>query len=102
MPAWRVTEFQQAAECGTIHACANRVRPEAALSLVGRHVSSLGSSGNRRLAVEPGESWGFPVPFPLWHLLARIAEMLPGSPLSRAQVDLMEADTRRVCGDARA
>ena len=35
----------------------------------------------------------FSVPFPLWHLLARIAEMLPGSPLSRAQVELMEADT---------
>ena len=26
-------------------------------------------------------------------MLARIAEMLPGSPLSSAQVDLMEADT---------
>ncbi len=35
----------------------------------------------------------FSVPFPLWHALARIAEMLRGSPLSRAQVDLMEADT---------
>jgi NADH dehydrogenase len=35
----------------------------------------------------------FSVPFPMWHALARIAEMLPGSPLSRAQVDLMKVDT---------
>ena len=35
----------------------------------------------------------FSVPFPIWHALAQIAEMLPGSPLSRSQVDLMEADT---------
>src|SRR5271166_5349141 len=33
-----------------------RDRPKAALWLVGRHVSSLGSSGNRRLAVKLGES----------------------------------------------
>jgi hypothetical protein len=33
------------------------------------------------------------VPFPVWHSLARIAEMLPGSPLSRNQVELMEVDT---------
>ena len=35
----------------------------------------------------------FPMPFPIWHSLARIAEMLPGSPLSRNQVELMEVDT---------
>ncbi len=35
----------------------------------------------------------FPVPFSIWHSLAWIAEMLPGSTLSRAQVDLMEVDT---------
>jgi NADH dehydrogenase len=35
----------------------------------------------------------FSVPFPIWRSLARIAEMLPGSPLSRSQVDLMETDT---------
>ena len=34
-----------------------------------------------------------PVPFPIWHALARIGEMLPGSPLSRNQVELMEVDT---------
>ena len=33
------------------------------------------------------------VPFPLWHILARVAEMLPGAPLSRNQVELMETDT---------
>jgi NADH dehydrogenase len=33
------------------------------------------------------------VPFPIWHALARIGEMLPGSPLSRNQVELMEVDT---------
>ena len=33
------------------------------------------------------------VPFPIWHALARIAEMMPGSPLSRNQVELMEVDT---------
>jgi uncharacterized protein YbjT (DUF2867 family) len=35
----------------------------------------------------------FSVPFPIWHSLARIAEMLPGPPLSRNQVELMEVDT---------
>jgi NADH dehydrogenase len=35
----------------------------------------------------------FPVPFPIWHALARIGEVLPGSPLSRNQVELMEIDT---------
>ncbi len=35
----------------------------------------------------------FSVPFPMWHALARIVEMLPGSALSRTQVDLMEVDT---------
>jgi uncharacterized protein YbjT (DUF2867 family) len=35
----------------------------------------------------------FPVPFPMWYALARIAEMLPGAALSRTQLDLMEADT---------
>lgn len=33
------------------------------------------------------------VPFPIWHPLAGIAEMVPASPLSRSQVDLMEVDT---------
>jgi uncharacterized protein YbjT (DUF2867 family) len=33
------------------------------------------------------------VPFPLWHILARIAEKAPGAPLSRNQVELMETDT---------
>ncbi len=40
----------------------------------------------------------FSVPFAIWHALARIAEILPGSPLSRAQVDLMEADTAASAG----
>ena len=40
----------------------------------------------------------FSVPFPIWRSLARIAEMLPGSPLSRTQVDLMEADTAASAG----
>ena len=35
----------------------------------------------------------FSVPFPIWQALARIAEMLPGAPLSRNQVELMEVDT---------
>ena len=34
-----------------------------------------------------------PVPFPIWHAFARIGERLPGSPLSRNQVELMEVDT---------
>jgi hypothetical protein len=38
------------------------------------------------------------VPFPVWRSLARIAEMLPGSPLSRAQVDLMGVDTAASAG----
>ena len=40
----------------------------------------------------------FSVPFPIWHALARIAEMLPASPLSGAQVDLMEIDTLASAG----
>src|SRR5262249_44489566 len=34
-----------------------------------------------------------PVPFPVWHALARVAELLPNAPLSRNQVELMEVDT---------
>ena len=40
----------------------------------------------------------FAVPFPIWHALAWIAEMLPGSPLSRTQVDLMKVDTAASAG----
>jgi uncharacterized protein YbjT (DUF2867 family) len=32
------------------------------------------------------------VPFPLWGLGARVSEMIPGAPLTRAQVDLMRED----------
>jgi len=35
----------------------------------------------------------FPVPFTVWHMLARIAELLPTPPLTRNQVDLMRIDT---------
>jgi uncharacterized protein YbjT (DUF2867 family) len=35
----------------------------------------------------------FSVPFPIWQSLARVAERLPGSMLSRSQVELMEVDT---------
>jgi NADH dehydrogenase len=34
-----------------------------------------------------------PVPFAIWHVLAHVAEFLPGSPLTRNQVELMEIDT---------
>ena len=34
-----------------------------------------------------------PMPFLFWHVLARIGELLPGSPLQRSQVELMEVDT---------
>jgi uncharacterized protein YbjT (DUF2867 family) len=40
----------------------------------------------------------FSVPFPIWHSLARIAEMLPGLPLSRSQVELMQVDTVACAG----
>jgi uncharacterized protein YbjT (DUF2867 family) len=43
-----------------------------------------------RLAKRPAL---LPMPFPVWHVLARIGEMLPGSPLQRSQVELMEVDT---------
>lgn len=33
-----------------------------------------------------------PFPFPLWHFAATIAERLPGAPVTRAQVALMEHD----------
>jgi uncharacterized protein YbjT (DUF2867 family) len=35
----------------------------------------------------------FPMAFPIWHALATIAEIVPGAPLSRSQVELMETDT---------
>jgi NADH dehydrogenase len=34
-----------------------------------------------------------PVPFPLWHALAYLAEMLPHPPLTRNQVELMQVDS---------
>ena len=34
-----------------------------------------------------------PVPFAAWQGLAWIAEMLPGTPVTRNQVDLMQIDT---------
>ncbi|MGA7329106.1 MAG: complex I NDUFA9 subunit family protein [Rhodomicrobium sp.] len=34
-----------------------------------------------------------PMGFPIWRVLAAIAEMVPGAPLSRSQVELMETDT---------
>jgi NADH dehydrogenase len=34
-----------------------------------------------------------PVPFAAWHALARLAEVLPGHPLTRNQVELMQIDT---------
>lgn len=34
-----------------------------------------------------------PVPFGAWHGIARVAEMLPGAPVTRNQVVLMEIDT---------
>ena len=33
------------------------------------------------------------VPFAAWHALARVAEVLPGAPVTRNQVELMEIDT---------
>ena len=34
-----------------------------------------------------------PVPFAAWHALARVTEVLPGAPVTRNQVGLMEIDT---------
>jgi uncharacterized protein YbjT (DUF2867 family) len=34
-----------------------------------------------------------PVPFAAWHALAWVAELLPGAPVTRNQVELMEIDT---------
>jgi NADH dehydrogenase len=38
------------------------------------------------------------LPFPVWHSLARIAEILPEPPLTRNQVELMEVDTVAAAG----
>jgi len=46
----------------------------------------LRHQGRRRLLV--------PVPFPLWRGLASLASLLPGAPLTRDQVILMERDNR--------
>ena len=34
-----------------------------------------------------------PVPFAAWHGIARVGEMLPGAPVTRNQVELMQVDT---------
>jgi len=34
-----------------------------------------------------------PLPFAAWHALAWLGEMVPGAPITRNQVDLMEVDT---------
>jgi uncharacterized protein YbjT (DUF2867 family) len=34
-----------------------------------------------------------PVPFPVWHMLASLAEPLPNPPITRNQVELMQCDT---------
>ena len=34
-----------------------------------------------------------PIPFAIWHALARVAEQLPHPPLARSQVELMEIDS---------
>ena len=34
-----------------------------------------------------------PMPFAAWHALARLTEVLPGAPVTRNQVELMEIDT---------
>jgi NADH dehydrogenase len=34
-----------------------------------------------------------PMPFALWHALAYVAEMLPQPPITRNQVELMQADS---------
>jgi hypothetical protein len=34
-----------------------------------------------------------PVPFAAWHALARVAEMLPGAPVTCNQVELMQIDS---------
>ena len=39
------------------------------------------------------QSYLVPVPFAAWHALAWIAEVLPGAPVKRNQVELMEIDT---------
>ena len=33
-----------------------------------------------------------PVPFPVWHTLARAAELLPDPPIARNQIELMRID----------
>ena len=33
-----------------------------------------------------------PIPFPAWHALAALAEFVPGAPLTRNQVELMQID----------
>jgi uncharacterized protein YbjT (DUF2867 family) len=48
----------------------------------------------RLIAREAGlEARLVPLPFPAWHALAAIAEMLPSPPITRNQVELMQIDT---------
>jgi uncharacterized protein YbjT (DUF2867 family) len=67
-------------------------RPAAAYELAGPDVWTY-----RELVQEAARSAGArtrlgSIPFPLWSVGARVSEMIPGSPLKRAQVDLMRRD----------
>jgi uncharacterized protein YbjT (DUF2867 family) len=47
----------------------------------------------RAVASEAGlEARLMPMPFAVWHVLARVAEMLPSPPLTRNQIELMQVD----------
>lgn len=48
----------------------------------------------RTIAVESGlKPLLIPMPFPVWHALARTAEFLPTPPVTRNQIELMQIDT---------
>ena len=88
-PSFDVEDVAEATGCGLQPAAANWVTYELGGPRVYTYVAFLKAIADR-LGKRPIL---FSVPFPVWRSLARIAEMLPGSPLSRAQVDLMEVDT---------
>jgi uncharacterized protein YbjT (DUF2867 family) len=75
-----------------VHLLLSKEAPHAVYELGGPRIYSyheLLSNLAKRLGVRP---LLVPTPFPLWHVLAYGAEMLPRPPVTRAQVELMRAD----------
>ncbi len=58
--------------------------------LVGRQAVTKTGTSRNQAGLSP---LLIPIPFAVWHALAWASEILPGPPLTRSQVELMQIDT---------